>query len=72
MSSSLNSTNLELVGHFEKKKQKQKRLEFIDRPVTTTSVTYGKYTTRVPDVVAYGFYEFFSANDNVTSFVEFL
>ncbi len=48
---------LELVGHFEKKQQ-QKRREFIDIPLA--SVTYGKYATRVPDVVAYEFYECFS------------
>ncbi len=57
MSSSLNSTSLQLVGHFEKKTT-TKRREFIDIPLA--SVTYGKYATRVPDVVAYGFYECFS------------
>ena len=36
----MSSTNLELVGHFEKKQQ-QKRREFIDIPLA--SVTYGKY-----------------------------
>ena len=28
---------------------------------TLTKVTYGKYTTRVPDEVAYGIYEWFSS-----------
>ena len=59
MSSSLNSTNVELVGQFEKKQQ-QKRREFIDIPLA--SVTYGKYATRVPDEVAYGYYECLVAN----------
>ena len=28
---------------------------------TLTKVTYGKYTTRVPDEVAYGIYDWFSS-----------
>ena len=57
MPPSLNSTNLELVGHFEKKQQQKRREGY----VTPKSVTYGKYAHRIPDVVAYEFYECFSS-----------
>ncbi len=56
MSPSLNSTNLELVGHFEKKNNKKG-----GKVMSPLSVTYGKYAHRIPDVVAYEFYECFSS-----------
>ena len=56
MSPSLNSTNLELVGHFEKNNNKKG-----GKVMSPLSVTYGKYAHRIPDVVAYEFYECFSS-----------
>ena len=56
MSPSLNSTNLELVGHFEKKQQQKRREGYV-----TPKRDIRKIRAPYPDVVAYEFYECFSS-----------
>ena len=58
-----NFTNLELAAIL--KTTTKKRRGFIDMPLAC--VTYGKYATRVPDVVTYGLYEYFSSLYNISS-----
>ena len=46
-------------------KQKQKAgIVTLLNDTTLTKVTYGKYATWFPDVVAYGIYEWFSSQEN--------
>jgi len=42
-------------------KQKAGIVTSLNDTTLITKVTYGKYATRVPDVVAYGIYEWFSS-----------
>ena len=39
----------------------QKQKAGIVTPLKDTTLTYGKYATRVPEEVAYGMYEWFSS-----------
>ncbi len=56
MSSSLNSTNLELVAILKKNNNKKGgNLSICHSRRTEIALGHGKYATRVPDVVTYGF-----------------
>ena len=49
------------LGFIKKARKKKAGIVTSLNDTALTKVTYGKYTTRVPDEVAYGIYEWFSS-----------